>query len=376
MKILIAPDKFKHALDAAGVAAAIADGVRAVRPEAEIVVCPLGDGGEGTGRVLAKVLGATECAADVLDPLGREHTACWWQAEPNTALVEMAEASGLALLAPAERNALRTTSFGTGQMLRAALAAGCTRVLLCVGGSATVDGGAGCLQALGWKFFDHAGALLNVPLTGGMLATIGSVRPPAAPATGIEILCDVDNPLLGPRGAAAVFGPQKGASPAAVAELERGLAHWAELLARLSGADLHARPGMGAAGGVPFGLASACGAQLRRGFDEVARRVALSGRLRGCDLCLTGEGRIDEQTVGGKVVAGVARLAAKECVPTVALVGAARLKPRQTLADLARAVGVRQIVCITPPDTPDDAVLAATAENLRRAACALLAASL
>jgi len=376
VKILIAPDKFKHALDAAGVAAAIADGVRAARPDAEIVICPLGDGGEGTGRVLAKVLGATECAADVLDPLGREHTARWWQAEADTALVEMAEASGLALLTPAERNALRTTSFGTGQVLRAALAAGCTRVLLCVGGSATVDGGAGCLQALGWKFFDHAGAVLNVPITGGMLATIGSVRPPAAPAANIEILCDVDNPLLGPRGAAAVFGPQKGASPAAVAELERGLAHWAALLARLSGADVHARPGMGAAGGVPFGLASACGAQVCRGFDEVAQRVELTNRLRGCDLCLTGEGRIDEQTAGGKVVAGVARLAAKECVPTIALVGAARLKPRQTLADLARAVGVRQIVCITPPGTPEDAALAATAENLRRAVSAVLATSL
>lgn len=374
MKILIAPDKFRDALDAAGVAAALAAGVRAARPRARVALCPLGDGGEGTGRVLADALGAAEQRAEVSDPLGRPRQARWWLGRRlATAIIEMAEASGLALLEPAERDALRTTSLGTGQLLRAAHQAGCRRALLCVGGSATVDGGAGCLQALGWQPLDPAGKALSAPPAGGDLLRIAALRPPADPIRlEIRILCDVDNPLLGPRGAAAVFGPQKGASPRAVAELERGLAHWADLLQRACGRDVRALPGAGAAGGLPAGLAAACGATLESGFDAVARQVRLGERLAGCDLCLTGEGRLDEQTAGGKVVAGVARLAAARQVPVVALVGAVGLAAGQTLADLARAVGVERVVVITPAGTPHAAALAATAGNLERAAGAVL----
>ncbi|MCK4341545.1 MAG: glycerate kinase [Phycisphaerae bacterium] len=370
MRILIAPDKFKDALDAAGVAAALAVGVRAARPGAEILICPLGDGGEGTGRLLAEALGAEQHTARVLDPLGRPCSARWWLCpDRNTAIIEMAEASGLALLSPVERDAVRTTSFGTGQLLKAACEAGCTRVLLCVGGSATVDGGTGCLQALGWEFTDTDGGMLKEPIMGGMLTRIATLRPAAdPPSMNIDILCDVDNPLLGPRGAAPVFAPQKGASPTAVQKLEHGLENWARVLESSYGRDVSAIPGGGAAGGLPAGLAATLEAQLLSGFDEVARHVNLRDKLKGCDLCLTGEGRIDDQTVGGKVVAGVARLAARQGVPTVAFAGAVDMRAAQTIEALAEAIGVTKIVVVTPPETTLAVALATTATNLHNAA--------
>ncbi len=419
MKVLIAPDKFRGALDAAAVAAALAAGVRDARPDAEVVVCPLGDGGEGTGRVLAQAAGATPQCEDVLNPLGRPRTAPWWlDRGQGIAIVEMAEASGLALLDPHERDPLRTTSFGTGQLLATAIRSGCTRVLLAVGGSATVDGGAGCLQALGCRLFDRAGQEVREPIGGGRLADVSRIEQPSWPPAAIDVLCDVDNPLLGPRGAAAVFAPQKGADPAAVARLEENLAHWASLLGeyaqpggtgregeapaeprrdvagglRLDGSlalprssPLKNQPasptrptlaecaGTGAAGGLPFGLAATLGARLHRGFDVVADRLTLSERLAGCDLCLTGEGRIDDQTVGGKTVAGIAALARARRVPVIAVCGAARLRAGQSLSDLAAAVGVDRIVVITPPGAPLAEALAATAENLRRAAREIVA---
>jgi glycerate kinase len=367
VKVLIAPDKFRDALDAAEVAAALAAGVRDAQPDAQIALCPLGDGGEGTGRVLAAACGAQERVTTVLDPLGRGREARWWlSADRATGIVEMAEASGLALLAPRERDALRTTSYGTGQLLRAAQDAGAPRVLLCVGGSATVDGGAGCLQALGWRFVDGAGAEIVEPLTGGVLPAIARLEsPPNHAALAIDVLCDVDNPLLGPRGAATVYGPQKGATPVGVDLLESGLVHWADVLEQHGGANVRDLPGGGAAGGLPAGLAAALGAHLRPGFAEVARQVGLRDKLAGCDLCLTGEGRIDEQTAGGKVVAGVARLARELGVPAIAFAGAAR-------PDLATTLGVERIIVITPEKTPLPEALAATAANLRSAARTVL----
>lgn len=419
MKVLIAPDKFRGALDAAAAAAALMAGIRDARPDAEVLVCPLGDGGEGTGRVLAQAAGATPQHEDVLDPLGRRRTATWWlDRGRGVAIVEMAEASGLALLDAAERDPLQTTSFGTGQLLAAAIKSSCTRVLLAVGGSATVDGGAGCLQALGCRLVDRAGHEIREPLGGGRLAEVSRLEPASLPSVAIDVLCDVDNPLLGPRGAAAVFAPQKGADPAAVARLEENLAHWANLLdeytqpggagregeppgeprraidgrPRLGGslaiprssplknqAASPTRPtlaecaGTGAAGGLPFGLGAVLGARLHRGFDVVAGHLALSERLAGCDLCLTGEGRIDDQTVGGKTVAGVAALARRQRVPVIALCGAARLREGRSLSELAAAVGVDRIVVITPPGTPLAEALTATAENLRHAARELVA---
>jgi len=374
VRVLIVPDKFRGALDASQVADALAEGVRDARPEADVALCPLGDGGEGTGPVLAGVLGATAHAVIVRDPLGRMRSARWWMcSDGRTGIVEMAEASGLALLAAEERAALRTTTFGTGQLLQAPADAGCERVLLCVGGSATVDGGAGCLQALGWELIDQQGVVIAEPVAGGQVGAIAALRPPnTPPAVQIEILCDVDNPLLGPSGAAAVFGPQKGATPAEVKELEAGLSHWAEVLERDCGVGVRVLPGGGAAGGLPAGLSAALDARLAAGFDEVARRVDLAQRLAACDVCLTGEGCIDEQTSRGKVVVGVARLAGECGVPTVGFAGAVRSAAGETIEQTARDLGLERIVVITPPDTPISEALRLTGVNLRAAACRVL----
>jgi len=368
VNILIAPDKFKDALDAAAAAAAMAAGVRAARPDAECVLCPLGDGGEGTGRLLAGALGYVEHRATVLDPLGREREARWWSnALCTDAIVEMAEASGLWLLKPQERDPTRTTSYGTGQLLRHALDAGCQRILLCVGGSATVDGGAGCLQALGWSLIDERGDLILTPATGGMLRQIAEVRPPPGmPPAAIQILCDVQNPLCD---AAPKFGPQKGATPQQVEQLFGALSLWGQkvwLGPHPKWSDLQVACG-GAAGGLPFGLHAALGTQLLSGFDEVARVLELPARIRACDIVLTGEGRLDEQTAGGKVVAGVARLAKMAGKPAIAFVGAVRPVAGQSLRGLSRQLGLREIVVITPADSDLPTSLRETAANLTRA---------
>jgi glycerate kinase len=375
VRVLIAPDKFKDALDAPAVAAALAAGVRDQEPHAEIDICPLGDGGEGTGRIWAEAWGADARRAEVVDPLGRPRSATWWWcAAKRTAIVEMAEASGLALLKPEERHALRTTSYGCGQLIAAAVAAGCSRILLCVGGSATVDGGAGCLQALGWQLLADAGKLIETATTGADLGRVRGLRAPAVrPELRIEILCDVDNPLLGSRGAAVVFAPQKGASDEAVGELEGGMANWNDILERDCGTNMRGLPGAGAAGGLPAGLAAALGARLVPGFAVVANLVGLAGRMTRCEVCLTGEGRIDGQTAGGKVVAGVARLACAASVPAIAFTGAVRCESGQTVGELAATLGLRRIVCITPPQTPLAQALAETAANLRAAAACLIA---
>lgn len=366
MRILIAPDKFKEALSAEEVCAALAAGLRQVLPDAEVVTCPLADGGEGTGPVLARLTGATPRQHTVLDPLARPRSAYWWLTpDAGTAIVEMAQASGLFLLSPHERHAPSATSYGTGQLIAAALQAGARQILVCVGGSATVDGGAGCLQALGWQLLDARERLITAPATGATLSRIARLSPPATtPAAEVQVLCDVDNPLLGPRGAAAVFAPQKGATSQEVKELEAGLRHWAELLYRTTGRQVADLPGAGAAGGLPAALAAALQAQLRRGFEAVAEYAALDAKLRECDLCLTGEGRLDEQTLGGKVVAGVAQHAARLGVPVVAFVGAVAANKSK----LSMQLGLTQIVVITPPDTPLTQALADTAQNLQRAA--------
>jgi len=366
VKILIAPDKFRNALDAQDVGEALAAGARQACPSAEIIVCPMADGGEGTGRLLAEAAAAQQRTSRVRDPLGRERDArWWWDQQTAAAIIEMAEASGLNLLTGAERDATRTTSYGTGQLIRAAIDAGARNVTLCVGGSATVDGGAGCLQALGWELIDQTGECIRELAAGGTLERIGEIRPPEPiPRLSSEVLCDVNNPLLGPRGAAAIFGPQKGASPTQVRQLEAGMKNWAAVLTACTGHEVSDLPGAGAAGGLPAGLAAALTAKLVPGFDEVARRLELRAKLAGCDLCLTGEGRLDEQTVGGKVVSGVAELGRQVGVPVVALVGDVRPPSGQTVAQLARTVGLREIVVVTPPNTPTKAALAAAADNL------------
>jgi glycerate kinase len=369
VKILIAPDKFKDALDACQIAAALAEGVRAADTGAEIVCCPLGDGGEGTGRLLAEALDAEPHTADVLDPLGRRRLARWWlERSSDAGIIEMAEASGLWLLAPEERDALRTTSYGTGQLMRTAIDAGCRRLTLCVGGSATVDGGAGCLQGLGWRLLDAKRRVIDQPASGGTLTSIARVEPPdESAAVDVEILCDVTNPLLGPDGAAAVFGPQKGARLAQVGQLELALQHWADVLADFTLRDVSELPGAGAAGGLPAGLAATVEARLRPGFEEVADRFQLRQKISACDLVITGEGRLDEQTSGGKVIGGVARLGGQLGKPVVAFVGAVHLPAAGGISQLAEHLGLHGIVVVTPAGMALNEALAQTGENLKRA---------
>ena len=240
-----------------------------------------------------------------------------------------------------------------------------------------MDGGAGCLQGLGWRLIDAAGREISEPACGELLPRVAEIR---SPKPGIElhpvritILCDVDNPLTGPRGAARVFAPQKGAPAAAVRQLEAALERWADLMASGHDERVRERPGGGAAGGLPAGLAAIPGVQTVPGFDHVADLGGLDAKLRGCDLCLTGEGRLDEQTIGGKVVAGLARRAQAAGTPVSVFAGAVRQRAG-TSADLAALLGAREVITITPAGTPLERALAQTAANLRRAVAERLSA--
>lgn len=324
MKIVIAPDSFKESLSAAGVARALARGLRQALPEAELIECPLGDGGEGT---LDAVLAATDGEvreAQVTGPLGEAVTARWgWLAEQRTAFVEMASASGLELVPKARRDVRVATSRGTGELLQAALDAGAERLVLAIGGSATNDGGAGLLQALGARLLDAQGQALAPG--GAALANLASIDlaalHPRLAEVAVVIAADVDNPLCGPQGASHVFGPQKGASPEQVQELDGALAHFATITAATLGRDVREQPGAGAAGGVGFAALAFLGATFRAGIEVVADLVGLEEALTGADLALTGEGRLDGQTLRGKTPAGVLRLAQRQGVPVVAVAG-------------------------------------------------------
>jgi len=321
VKILIAPDKFKGCMSALGAAEAIARGLRAALPQAEIALAPIADGGEGFAETLAAVLGAEWVRQVVHDPLGREVEARWaWLERERLAILDMSEASGLWRVAPAERDPLRASTYGTGQLLRAAVARGARKILVGLGGSATTDGGVGMAAALGYQFLDaQGGALPPQPSALPALARIDASAVPRLPA--IFAACDVQNPLLGPRGAARVFGPQKGADPATVATLEAGLERLAAVVARTLDCEHREVPGAGAAGGIAFGLLSFCGAEIGSGFDLVAEVLQLEKRIAASDLVITAEGRLDGQTLEGKGPAGVAALARQQGKPTLALAG-------------------------------------------------------
>ncbi|APQ10239.1 glycerate kinase [Pseudomonas oryzihabitans] len=324
MKIVIAPDSFKESLSAAGVASALARGLRQALPQAELVECPLGDGGEGTLDAVLAATGGEVRQAQVTGPLGEPVKARWgWLAEQRTAFVEMASASGLELVPKARRDVLAATSRGTGELLRAALDAGAERLVLAIGGSATNDGGAGLLQALGVRLLDEQGQEL-VP-GGAALAQLGRIEltdlHPRLADVEMIIAADVDNPLCGPQGASHIFGPQKGASPDQVRQLDAALAHFATITAATLERDVREQPGAGAAGGVGFAALAFLQATFRPGIEVVAELVGLEAALQDADLALTGEGRLDGQTLRGKTPAGVLRLARRHGVPVVAVAG-------------------------------------------------------
>ena len=323
MKLVIAPDSFKESLSAEDVASAIARGWQTVYPDADIRLCPMADGGEGTVDAVLAASGGERRELTVRGPLGQPVQAHWGWLEDGQAVIEMAAASGLHWVEPAQRDARITTSYGTGELILAALDAGARRIILGIGGSATNDGGAGVLQALGVRLLDAAGE----PLAAGGAALIDLQRieldgldPRIA---GIEILvaADVDNPLCGPRGASHVFGPQKGANPAQVEQLDRALGHFADLMAATLGEDYREVPGVGAAGGLGFAARAVLGARFRPGIELVAELSGLAAAMQGADLAITGEGRLDGQSLHGKTPVGVARVAQAAGVPVVALAG-------------------------------------------------------
>ncbi len=361
MKILVAPDKFKGSLTAVEAGAAITRGLRAVWPDAEITGAPIADGGEGFAAALGQALGGGWVETRALDPIGREVAAryVWVEAE-RLAVIEMSEASGLWRLTNAERAPLRANTFGTGQLIRHAVERGARKILVGLGGSATTDGGVGMAAALGYEFLTSDGEELAL-LPGHLIALTRIQAAGALELPEIIAACDVQNPLLGPRGTAQVFGPQKGASASGVVALEGGLSALADCVTTDLGCDFRDTPGAGAAGGIAFGLLSFCGAKVCSGFDLVAATLRLEERIAASDLVVTGEGRIDGQTLEGKGPAGVAALARRHGKPVLALAGSvAEDAAVQALFDAACGI-------VDEPVTLDNAMTRA-AEFLERAA--------
>jgi len=307
VRILIAPDKFKGSLDAREVADNIASGLRAVLPNAIIEMMPVADGGEGTAEVIRHACGGEQLKCAAHDALGREIEASYgWLGERATAVMEMSAADGMWRIAPEERDLLRADTFGVGEMIRDASARGATEILIGLGGSATNDGGFGMAQALGFRFLADE----HVVEKPGELSNLARIEKPAQrlPAK-ITAAVDVRNPLLGPRGATRTFGPQKGGTPEQLDILENGLKRLADIVANDLGCEFRDIPGAGAAGGLGFGLKSFCGANIESGFDVVAQFIGLKSAIAKADVVITGEGRLDEQSLEGKATAGVARMA-------------------------------------------------------------------
>jgi len=322
-RVVIAPQSFKGSADAVAVAAAIARGVRAVWQSAAVVEMPLADGGEGTVRALVSATHGEMRTTRVHDPLLREIDAQWGiLGDRTTAVVEMAAANGLPLLAEHERDPRVTSTRGTGELILAAAASGAHRLIIGIGGSATNDGGSGMARAFGYRFFDRGGA--ELPEGGAALARLARIdgqTDPRLVRPSIDVACDVRNPLLGPEGASAVFGPQKGATPDMVRELDGALATYADVLERLVGRTVRDVPGAGAAGGLGAGLLAFLDARLLSGAQLVLDAVGFDRQVAGATLVITGEGRIDGQSVYGKLTQAVTTAARAKGVPVVAVAG-------------------------------------------------------
>ncbi|MEV0669603.1 glycerate kinase [Mycobacterium sp. NPDC050441] len=366
MKIVLAPDSFKESMTASQAVAAMREGIRSALPDAECIGVPMADGGEGTVDAVVDALGGDRVTEVVQDPLGRPVPATYGHvAGRRLAVIEMASASGLELVTPSDRDILRAGTFGVGQLITSALDHGATELLVGIGGSATNDGGAGMLTALGVAFTDADGAAL--PPGGAALARLQHIDvsglDPRLADVNVRIASDVTAPLLGTGGASAVFGPQKGATPADVATLESALTRLVEVTETALGRARPDQPGAGAAGGLGFGLMEFLAAECDPGVEVIAQTVGLERALTGADWVFTGEGSVDAQTMLGKTPFGVARLAARTGARVVIFGG--RVAPD---AEVLLANGVDKLVAITAPGTPLDQALRDGPAALTRAA--------
>jgi glycerate kinase len=324
MNILLCPDKFKECMSAVNVAAHIRNGIMSVFPEADCRIIPLADGGEGTVEAMVEATNGRIESVRVHDPLMRQIDSFFGiSGNGETAIIEMAAASGLALLKPEERNPLVTTTYGTGELIRYALDKGCSKIILGIGGSATVDGGVGMAQALGVRFTDATGN--DIGPGGGNLGSIYhidfSTVDPRLAACKICAACDVTNLLTGPQGAAYVYGPQKGAKSAMLKLLDDNLLHLSRIIFDLLHSDIGILQGGGAAGGMGAGIAAFLNGELRQGFELISQTVKLEDLINWADLVITGEGKMDSQTAFGKTPAGVARMANNLNKPVIAFTG-------------------------------------------------------
>ncbi len=334
LKIVLAPDKFRGSLESDEVCEAMAAGILLAFPQAEIIAIPLADGGEGTAKALTLHAGGRFVSVEVQDPLGRIICATYGLSSDNkTAYIEMAAASGLALLTEDERDPGLTSSFGTGQLIVDALNRGVDHMVLGIGGSATTDAGIGLAAALGYYFLDDQGQ--EVLPTGGHLSEIASIHSekinPKLSQVKITVACDVANPLYGEQGAAYIYAPQKGASPEQVELLDRGLRHLADVAAQAFGYDVSQRPGAGAAGGVGAGALWFLKATLEPGAAIVLQQTQIEKHIRRADLVITGEGKMDRQTLNGKLVLGLSEICQRHQVPVAVVCGTLAVSPEEIL---------------------------------------------
>jgi glycerate kinase len=368
MKIVIAPDSFKENLTSLEVASEIETGLKRVWPDAEYVKVPMADGGEGTVQSLVDATGGQIIKCEVTGPLGDKVQASYGLlGDASIAVIEMAEASGLPLVPKDQRDPLRATTFGTGELIADAINRGVKEIIIGIGGSATNDAGAGFAQALGARFHNAGGVPITEPLGGGRLAEVTAIdmtqANPGLSRVRISVACDVTNPLCGENGASHIYGKQKGATPEMIEQLDKNLEHFARIIKRDLFADIADEPGAGAGGGMGAGLMAFTNATLKRGVELVVSHTGLEKHLKGADLAITGEGRVDSQTAFGKTPSGVAAVARKLGVPVVAIGGG--------LADDAACVfahGIDGLETATPNAMPLEEAIGKSRQYLQDAA--------
>ena len=365
-KIVVASDSFKGSLTSMQVASAVEQGIRKVYPECEVIKLSVADGGEGTMDALRATLGGRWVNVKVDDPLGRRMNSAYVILnDARTAVIEMSAASGLTLLRPEERNPMKTSTYGTGEMIADALARGCRRFLVGIGGSATNDGGMGMLSALGFRFLDRNGH--ELPGVGESMSEVEDIDVsqvmPAVREAEFVVACDVDSPFCGPSGAAYVFAPQKGAGPQMVEDLDMGMCNLAEVIRRVKGKDIRDIPGSGAAGGLGGGFIAFLDARLERGIEMVLEAIGFDAVIAGADLVITGEGRVDSQTLTGKTPYGIMKRASDQGIKTVVIGGSVKLDDGDDISEFDA------VYPTTPPGMPlEEAMRPETAaENIRTA---------